>query len=96
MQPGKLLSMRLIQWRAATIGLGIISSGRCGRMKAKGGNKYAILSTANKLARIYYKMVTQKLPFIPVEITAYQQQRQQKQIAFLERKLERLRADSAA
>ena len=27
------------------------------RMKAKGGNKYAIIATANKLATIYYKMV---------------------------------------
>lgn len=66
------------------------------RMKTKGGNKYAIVATANKIARIYYKMVTQKVPFIPVEITVYQQQRQQKQIAYLERKLERLRANAAA
>jgi hypothetical protein len=66
------------------------------RMKTKGGNKYAIVATANKIARIYYKMVTQKVPFIPVEITVYQQQRQQKQIVYLERKLERLRANAAA
>jgi transposase len=65
-------------------------------MKTKGGNKYAIVATANKIARIYYKMVTQKVPFIPVEITVYQQQRQQKQIVYLERKLERLRANAAA
>ncbi len=66
------------------------------RMKTKGGNKYAIVATANKIARIYYKMVTQKVPFIPVEITVYLQQRQQKQIAYLERKLERLKANAAA
>ncbi|HSZ33557.1 MAG TPA: hypothetical protein VK772_09600 [Puia sp.] len=27
------------------------------RKKAKGGNKYAIVATANKIATIYYKMV---------------------------------------
>jgi transposase len=66
------------------------------RMKAKGGNKYAIVATANKLAQIYYKMLTQKAPFTPVEITAYQQERQRKQIMYLERKLEKLKASSAA
>jgi transposase len=66
------------------------------RMKAKGGNKYAIVATANKIARIYYKMVTQKVPFIPMELSTYQQQRQQKQINYLERKLERLKAASVA
>lgn len=65
------------------------------RMKAKGGNKYAIVATANKMARIYYKMLTQKVPFMPVEISTYQQQRQQKQIAYLERKLEKLKAAAA-
>jgi transposase len=66
------------------------------RMKTKGGNKYAIIATANKIARIYYKMVTQKVPFIPMELSTYQQQRQQKQINYLERKLERLKAASVA
>jgi transposase len=66
------------------------------RMKSKGGNKYAIVATANKLAQIYYKMVTQKESFTPVEITEYQQKRQKKQILYLERKLEKLRASSAA
>ncbi len=65
------------------------------RMKSKGGNKYAIVATANKMACIYYKMITQKVPFTPIEITAYQQQRQKKQIAFLERKLEKLKAAAA-
>jgi transposase len=66
------------------------------RMKSKGGNKYAIVATANKMARIYYKMVTQKVPFVPVEVTVYQKQRQQKQITYLERKLEKLKANAAA
>lgn len=30
------------------------------RMKAKGGNKYAMVATANKIATIYYKMVRYK------------------------------------
>lgn len=39
------------------------------RMKAKGGNKYAITATAAKIARIYYKMVTQKEAFKPIELS---------------------------
>jgi transposase len=37
------------------------------RMKAKGGNKYAIIAVARKLAIIYYKMVTEKQSFKPVD-----------------------------
>ncbi len=61
------------------------------RMKAKGGNKYAIVATANKMAKIYYKMVRQKIGFNPLDLTEYQQQRQQAKIAYLERKLHELR-----
>ncbi|PWV45795.1 hypothetical protein C7475_11212 [Chitinophaga sp. S165] len=32
-------------------------------MKSKGGNKYAIVATANKMATIYYKMVRYKQEF---------------------------------
>ena len=38
------------------------------RMKSKGGNKYAIIATARKLAIIYYKMVMGKQDFYPVDI----------------------------
>lgn len=61
------------------------------RMKAKGGNKYAIVATANKLAIIYYKMVRYKQEFNPIDLELYQQKYKQAKIAFLERKLQQLR-----
>ncbi|MDB5124826.1 MAG: hypothetical protein JWP94_2955 [Mucilaginibacter sp.] len=42
-------------------------------MKAKGGNKYAMVATANKVATIYYKMVRNKVEFNPPELQSYQQ-----------------------
>src|SRR6266487_6972735 len=63
------------------------------RMKAKGGNKYAIIATANKIARIYYKMVRYKQEFNPMELEAYQQKYKQAKIAYLERKLSQLKKD---
>ncbi len=45
------------------------------RMKAKGGNKYAIIATANKIATIYYKMVRYKEEFKPMVLELYQQKR---------------------
>ena len=65
------------------------------RMKAKGGNKYAIIATANKLATIYYKMVRYKQPFMPVDLGEYQQKYKQAKIAYLERKLNQLKKDVA-
>jgi transposase len=65
------------------------------RMKAKGGNKYAIIATANKIARIYYKMIRYKQEFNPIELEAYQQKYKQAKIAFLERKLSQLKKDVA-
>ena len=65
------------------------------RMKAKGGNKYAITATAAKIARIYYRMITQKEAFKPVELCAYQEQYKLKKIAYLERKLASLKAEAA-
>lgn len=61
------------------------------RKKAKGGNKYAIVATANKLATIYYKMVRYKQEFSPVNLQDYQQKYKQAKIAFLERKLSELK-----
>lgn len=57
------------------------------RMKAKGGNKYAIVATANKIATIYYKMVRYKKEFSPVDLEQYQEKYKQAKIAFYERKL---------
>lgn len=65
------------------------------RMKAKGGNKYAVIATANKIAKIYYKMVRYKQEFNPMELTAYQQKYKQAKIAYLERKLSQLKKDAA-
>jgi hypothetical protein len=61
------------------------------RMKAKGGNKYAIVATANKIATIYYKMVRYKQEFNPVDLQEYQSKYKQAKIAFLERKLAQLK-----
>jgi transposase len=61
------------------------------RMKAKGGNKYAIIATANKIAKIYYKMVRYKQEFNPMELELYQQKYKQAKIAYLERKLLQLK-----
>jgi len=65
------------------------------RMKAKGGNKYAIVATSRKLAIIYYKMVRYKQPFHPFDNDEYKQKFQRTKIAYLERALARLKGDAA-
>ena len=65
------------------------------RMKAKGGNKYAVVATANKLATIYYKMVRYKEEFNPLDLEQYQQKYKQARIAYLERKLSELKQQVA-
>lgn len=65
------------------------------RMKAKAGHKYAIVATAAKLARIYYRMVRYKEEFRPVDLEEYQQKYKQAKIRYLERKLERLKCEAA-
>jgi hypothetical protein len=65
------------------------------RMKAKGGNKYAIIATANKIATIYYKMVRNKQEFNPVDLQEYQLKYKQAKIAYLERKLAELKPQFA-
>lgn len=61
------------------------------RMKAKGGNKYAIVATANKLATIYYKMVREGVEFNPPSLADYQEQRKSMKINYLEKKLRELK-----
>ena len=39
------------------------------RKKAKSGGKQAVVATARKIAAIYYKMVTNKVEFDPIQIT---------------------------
>ncbi len=65
------------------------------RMKSKGGNKYAIVATANKIATIYYKMVRNKVEFTPLDLQQYQEKRKNAKIAYLERKLESLKKQIA-
>lgn len=65
------------------------------RMKAKGGNKYAIVATANKIATIYYKMISEKIEFNPPDLTEYQEKRKNAKIAYLERALKSLKKECA-
>jgi len=65
------------------------------RMKAKGGNKYAIVATANKIATIYYKMVCYKQEFNPVDLLEYQAKYKAAKITYLERKLSELKQQAA-
>lgn len=65
------------------------------RMKSKGGNKYAIVATANKIATIYYKMVKEKIEFSPLDLSHYQEKRKNAKIAYLERALSLLKRDIA-
>lgn len=65
------------------------------RKKAKGGNKYAIVATANKIATIYYKMVRYKEEFKPLDLEQYQQKYKQAKITYLERKLSELKQQVA-
>ena len=65
------------------------------RMKSKGGNKFAIVATANKIAKIFYKMVTEQKDFMPVDLEAYQQKYKQTKIAFYEKKLQQLKVVAA-
>jgi transposase len=62
------------------------------RMKAKGGNKYAIVATANKLATIYYKMVRYQTEFNPPLLEQYQKRSNELKIKRLEKRLEQLKS----
>ena len=60
-------------------------------MRSKGGQKYAIVATARKLAIIYYKMVRFKESFTPFDIDIYREKYRLAKIRYLEKTLERLR-----
>jgi transposase len=62
------------------------------RMRSKGGQKYAIVATARKLAIIYYKMVRFKKAFDPLDIDLYNKKYQQAKIARLEKLLQKLKS----
>jgi transposase len=65
------------------------------RMRAKGGQKFAIVCTARKLALIYYKMVRYKTPFMPVDMQEYKEKHRLSKIASLEKKIAELRKAAA-
>jgi len=65
------------------------------RMKSRGGNKYAILATANKLAKIYYRMIQEKEEFKPINLQEYRTKFNQDKISYLERKLQLLKNQAA-
>lgn len=58
------------------------------RMRAKGGQKYAIVATAKKISAIYYEMVKNKKPFIPLEMSDYQRRLKEDKIAYMKRKIQ--------
>lgn len=61
------------------------------RMKAKGGNKYAIIATARKIAIIYYKMIRFKEEFKPIDADEYRKKYKAARIAYLEKQLTKLK-----
>lgn len=65
------------------------------RMRAKGGNKYAIVATARKIAIIYYKMIRYKQTFAPMDLKEYQEKYKAAKIQWLERKLRQLKGEAA-
>ena len=65
------------------------------RMKAKGGQKYAIVATARKLAIIYYEMVTGGKEYKPLDNLEYKLMNQRRRIAHLEQLLKRLKKEAA-
>lgn len=65
------------------------------RMKTKGGNKYAVLATASKIATIYYKVVRYKKDFTPLDLAEYKEKHKLAKISYLERTLKRLKGEAA-
>ena len=61
------------------------------RKKAKGGNKYAIIATARKIAIIYYKMVRYKQGFKPLDTEEYREDFKAAKIARLEKQIAKLK-----
>ncbi|MEO6230956.1 MAG: IS110 family transposase [Ferruginibacter sp.] len=61
------------------------------RKKARGGNKYAIIATARKIAIIYYKMVRYKQGFKPLDTEEYREDFKAAKIARLEKQIAKLK-----
>ncbi len=60
------------------------------RQKSKGGHLQAIVATANKIARIFYVMVTTKTPFDESKVGLDEKELLQRKIALAQRTLDRL------
>lgn len=65
------------------------------KMRSRHGQKHAIVCTARKLALIYYKMVHDKVPFLPVNLDDYREKHTKDKIAALEKRLAELRKIAA-
>lgn len=65
------------------------------KMKSKGGYKYAVVATARKLACIYYKMVTEKQSFNPLNNEEHLNKQKKARIAALEKTLNALKLQVA-
>lgn len=61
------------------------------RKKSKGGNKYAIVATARKIAITYYKMVRYKQGFKPMDTEEYRANFKSAKIDRLEKQLAKLK-----
>lgn len=61
------------------------------KKRSQGGNKYAIIATARKIAIIYYKMVRYKKGFKPIDTEEYRESYKAAKIARLEKQLARLK-----
>lgn len=61
------------------------------RMRAKAGNKYAIIAVARKLAIIYYKMVRYKQAFKAVDVDEYREKNKAARIKYLEKQLAKIK-----
>ena len=83
--------MQQMEFKKVITGLEIISE----EWELKGGNKYAVLATAGKLATIYYNMVRNKEEFKPMDLIKYQEKYKQAKISYLERTLKRLKEVAA-
>lgn len=104
---GKLISSQILKKKpnAAAVAFRAAANSMCRskswigdyfrRMKAKGGQKYAIVATARKLAIIYYEMVSSGKRYKPVDNLEYKLTVQRNKIAHLEKLLERLKNEVA-
>lgn len=105
---GKLISSRLLSKKTNAAAMAFRYAANANRscdnylgyyfrkMRSKGGHKYAIVATANKIATIYYLMLTRKVEFNPINVKEYRKKHEQCKIEYLESKLAKLKEQIAA